>query len=372
MATLIPIPSPTMTRAESTASQARGTHLISPSHKVPLLPGQKIKDTDYERAQRPYTIQQLTRRVYWIESLFYQSTVVIGKQGVMVIDPLSYGRGKQVLRAIRTLTRLPITTLVYSHYHFDHVGDAMVFVQEARRTRTPLRIVGTTAGLEEIRKYGTQIPLPTEVLPVPRATFMFEGDVVEIGTPPAGHTPDNSWILLPTEGVIHNVDVIHPGQIEFENFGMAQDLDGYEKGVRELLTLEWKILNAGHGNIGSRADVQLVVDYLTDLRACTRQVIGQIDIRNFIKQDTMIYAWFQEIRDTVAMSVVEGMRPGWGHYPGFDLASLSHARAMYWEYFLHSAPTENGQPQPRRGWSDTYRQIVAFLPKVSLLSSRHR
>ena len=34
------------------------------------------------------------------------------------------GRGKYLLQAIRDVTPLPVTALVYSHYHVDHIGDS--------------------------------------------------------------------------------------------------------------------------------------------------------------------------------------------------------------------------------------------------------
>ena len=67
-----------------------------------------------------------------------------------------------------------------------------------------------------------------------------------------GHSSDNSWILVKGEGVIHNVDMIHPGQLEFDNFGVGHYIIGYEDALRELLTLPWSIMTAGHGNIGSK------------------------------------------------------------------------------------------------------------------------
>ena len=38
------------------------TELVAPSPNTPLKPGQWIEGTDFERVQRPYTIQRLTER----------------------------------------------------------------------------------------------------------------------------------------------------------------------------------------------------------------------------------------------------------------------------------------------------------------------
>ncbi len=308
--------------------------LVDPSKLVPMIPGQKLKESNYARTKRPYTLQRLTDRAYWVESQIYQSTFLIGKKGVLVIDPLSYGRGKNVLKAIDEVTSLPVTAVVYSHYHYDHIGDASVFTKTARDLGIQLRVIATSACLKEIHKYKDKVPLPTEVVGTPSGTFDFEGERIAMGTPEQGHSTDNSWVLIRGEGVLHNVDMIHPGQLEFDNFGVGHYIDGYEDALKELLTLPWKIMTAGHGNIGAKEDVQFVLDYLADLRAHTQAVMPEVQIAPFIK-DEMMYSWFHGHRDAVAGQVVEQMREKWGGYPGFDLVALTHARTMYWEYYLH-------------------------------------
>ncbi len=308
--------------------------LIAASKDVRIVPGQKLRDSDFIRAQRPYTIQRLTDRVYWIESFVYQSTVLVGKQGVMVIDPLSFGRGEKVRGAIREITDLPVTAIAYSHYHVDHISDASFYVTEASRSGMDLRIIGTKSCVNQIHYYGDKVPIPTEVVDVPRGYFMFEGERIDVGTPNEGHSIDNSWILIGREKVVHNVDMIHPGQLEFDNFGVGHYVSGYEDALRGLLTLDWNIMTSGHGNIGSKEDVRLVLEYITDLRAITKEVLPTVDIFPFVK-DEMMYNWFHGHRDRVAELVVERMRPKWGKFVGFDLVAMTHARTMYWEYYLH-------------------------------------
>ena len=121
--------------------------LIDASRTVPIIPGQKLRESNYARTKRPYTLQRLTDRAYWVESQIYQSTFVVGKKGVLVIDPLSYGRGLNVLKAIREVTSLPVTAIVYSHYHYDHIGDAIAFVNAANASGTQLRIIASSACL---------------------------------------------------------------------------------------------------------------------------------------------------------------------------------------------------------------------------------
>ncbi len=322
-------------RAQPPAAVAPPGNFITPSKTVPLVPGQMLAGSDFERAQQPYVIQQLTQNVYWVEISGYQSTVVVGEVGVMVIDAPCCGRVANYLKAIGEITDLPVTTLVYSHYHLDHVGGAHDYVEHTATNNTPLRIVSTTAANAKINNFGNKIPPPTELVSVPRGTFDFEGMTVLMGTPPTGHTTDSSWILLEDEGVLHSVDLVHPGNLEFMDFGVAENIDGYEKAVRELLTIEWQILSPGHSNIGSRSDVALVLDYLSDIRGHVQVAMSETPFGPFVQDGKSFYEWVAGFRDAVIDKAVERMRPKWGQYPGFDTVAPSHAQAMFFETYLH-------------------------------------
>lgn len=319
-------------QAQSAAVKTPSFNFITPSKTIPLVPGQKLAGSDFERAQQPI-IQRLTQRVYWVEISGYQSTVVVGEAGVMVIDAPCCGRN--YLKAIHEITDLPVTTLVYSHYHLDHVGGANDYAENAVATNTPLRIVASAATAAQIKKFGNKIPLPTEVIPIPRGKFDFEGATIRMGTPPSGHTTDNSWILLVEEGVLHAVDLVHPGSLEFYDFNVAEDIDGYEKSVRELLSIEWQILSPGHSNIGARSDVQLVLDYLSDIRTHIQDAMSETAFGSYVQEDKIFFEWIGDFRDAVIDKAVDRMRPKWEQYPGFEAVVQSHAQAMFFETFLH-------------------------------------
>ena len=322
--------------ALTTNARAQETQLIDPSKTVSLVPGQKLNVSNFDRMMRPYTIQRLTDRVYWVEVMGYQSTVLVGETGVLVIDAPRDGRGAGIIQAIRSeITDLPITTLVYSHYHYDHVGDAQAYVEEATRTGTELRIVGTAAAQKQIQRYGNRIPVPTEVISVPRGHFEFEGTVIEMGTPAVGHTTDNSWILLRGDNVVHNVDMLHPGMLVFPNFALAEDLLGYEESLRELLTIDWDILVTGHANIGSREDVQLALDYFDDVRSQVIEAIQGTEFGPFLTEDRTFFGWFVDYADAVSTKAVDGLRPKWGERAGFDDVAKSHTEKMFWHLYTH-------------------------------------
>lgn len=69
-------------------------------------------------------------------------------KGVLLFDAPE-GRGKYLLQAIRDVTPLPVTALVYSHYHVDHIGDSPFWNDEAKKEGVNLRIIASKATAEK-------------------------------------------------------------------------------------------------------------------------------------------------------------------------------------------------------------------------------
>ncbi len=70
-----------------------------------------------------YRIQELGKGLYLVTDNAYQSMFMVYEKGVVVIDaPPSYAQ--YIPKAIREITDKPITHLVYSHSHADHIGGA--------------------------------------------------------------------------------------------------------------------------------------------------------------------------------------------------------------------------------------------------------
>lgn len=81
-------------------------------------------------------------------TLFLFHYVLCRRQRVLLFDAPE-GRGKYLLQAIRDVTPLPVTALVYSHYHVDHIGDSPFWNDEAKKEGVNLRIIASKATAEK-------------------------------------------------------------------------------------------------------------------------------------------------------------------------------------------------------------------------------
>ncbi len=79
------------------------------------------------RAQDTPVVQKLADNVYAVFAVFYSSIVVIGDDGVLITDPANSYRSGILKAEISKLTDKPVTIIVLTHEHFDHVGGTEVF-----------------------------------------------------------------------------------------------------------------------------------------------------------------------------------------------------------------------------------------------------
>src|SRR5882757_5625868 len=87
---------------------------------LPLPPSETTPPVDPAKG---YRLEELGRGLYMVTDNGYQSMFLVYETGVVVVDaPPSYAA--KLKQAIAEVTPLPITHLVYSHSHADHIGGA--------------------------------------------------------------------------------------------------------------------------------------------------------------------------------------------------------------------------------------------------------
>jgi len=72
-------------------------------------------------------MRQLDDGVYMFSENHYVSIIVVGDDGVLVTDPAFPQRAESMKTAIADVTNKPVTHIVLTHEHYDHVGGTEVF-----------------------------------------------------------------------------------------------------------------------------------------------------------------------------------------------------------------------------------------------------
>jgi glyoxylase-like metal-dependent hydrolase (beta-lactamase superfamily II) len=273
---------------------------------------------------RAFRIQELGTDLYMITDNAYQSMFLVYDSGVVVVDaPPSYAI--HIQGAIAEITDRPITHVIYSHSHSDHVGGT------TKLGGNPIIIAH-----EETRRLLQSAADPNRPLPTvtfdDRYTLRVGKHVLELSYHGNGHEPGNIFILAPPQRVLMVVDVVFPGWMPWRRFALAKDVRGYFAQVEIIRTMDWETLVGGHvARTGTHADVDVQAEFNSDVKdaaalalATTRPGVGL----NPLDQGNP-WATFDDFIDRVAAQCVSTLAPKWAsRLAAFDVYIWDQCYAM--------------------------------------------
>ena len=292
---------------------------VEPSAEKIISPSDKLNNLFERNMSQPFILQKIGERTYYVQRYFYSTTFYVGDKGVLLFDAPE-GRGKYLLQAIRDVTPLPVTALVYSHYHVDHIGDSPFWNDEAKKEGVNLRIIASKATAEKMQFMNSRLPVATQVLSKKDDQFKFEKQTIELHRfVKAGHTDDHSVWLLKQEKVAHSPDLLNPDQLPMMGFAVSDTLVYHDSNLRQVEMLDWKYFIGGHGNIGSHDDFKFQRQFLNDLRDTTIKVRKEESFGKFMNKTANNHADFARAqREAIIKKVTEVLRPKYGHMYGYD------------------------------------------------------
>jgi glyoxylase-like metal-dependent hydrolase (beta-lactamase superfamily II) len=183
------------------------------------------------------------------------SAVFVTETGVVVVDSKNPGWGQPLLDKIKELTPKPVTHLINTHTHFDHVSgnvefpptvEIVVHENTAALMKEMRPVTGSTANVGNIFKDHDGRGLPKRTF-ADRGTVGSGRDRVELRYFGRGHTNGDAWIVFPSLRVVHAGDIFS-GQnlplLDANNGGsgvaigdtLAKAADGLAKDVDTIIT----------------------------------------------------------------------------------------------------------------------------------------
>ncbi|MDW6902024.1 MBL fold metallo-hydrolase [Escherichia coli] len=311
------------TEISTSNSSTVNASYVEPSAEKIISPSDKLNNLFERNMSQPYILQKIGERTYYVQRYFYSTTFYVGDKGVLLFDAPE-GRGKYLLQAIRDVTPLPVTALVYSHYHVDHIGDSPFWNDEAKKEGVNLRIIASKATAEKMQFMNSRLPVATQVLSKKDDQFKFEKQTIELHRfVKAGHTDDHSVWLLKQEKVAHSPDLLNPDQLPMMGFAVSDTLVYHDSNLRQVEMLDWKYFIGGHGNIGSHDDFKFQRQFLNDLRDTTIKVRKEESFGKFMNKTANNHADFARAqREAIIKKVTEVLRPKYGHMYGYDASVM--------------------------------------------------
>ena len=151
-------------------------------------------------------VQKITDNVYSIFLHYYHSLVVIGDKGVLITDTANRIRAEILKAEIVKLTELPVSHIVLSHEHYDHVGGTEVFsnaqIYAQRNTKSVFK-------LEELGLVPKKVHNSFDT----EATISMGSTEVELHHYGAGDGVATTIVYLPREKVVYSADLYEVGEI---------------------------------------------------------------------------------------------------------------------------------------------------------------
>lgn len=209
-------------------------------------------------AQAPeYSLQEIKPGVYLVSAGGSNSMFLVTQEGVVVVDaPPSIG--DKIFTAVSNVTDMPITHLIYSHAHKDHIGAANLF-----ENVTIIAHNETAKVLNE--RNDTNRPVP-DITFTKEINLPIGNQVLQLIYPGPYHQQGNIFVYLPEHKVLMAVDNVVPGGLLWKHLGVTPDVPALIKSIDQITSMDFDVFVGGHGQPGTKQDILVQQEYVNDLR----------------------------------------------------------------------------------------------------------
>ena len=198
------------------------------------------------------------------------STIIIGKTGVIVVDAKQTNAGaKELLAQIAKITPKPVKTVIITHSDGDHLNGLVAYP-------TGIKIIAHENNKKEqqaaLTAGGRGAPpadrLPNEVPTKRKESMTIDGVKLELYHFAPAHTSGDLVVYQPATKIVSTGDVVmnraddNPN-VHFEKNG---SVEGWLTNVKGMIALNADIYVTGHGDLATKADLQRKFDATTQRR----------------------------------------------------------------------------------------------------------
>lgn len=203
-------------------------------------------------------IEPIADNVYKIFGGGGNTLVIVQQNGVALVDTKMPGNGQAILDEVRKVTDKPITTIVSTHSHPDHIGST-----DFLRERFPnVRIIMNEGAEAELKANprGNPALLPTETFK-DRMTIGEGGERIELHHTGAGHTNGDTFVLVPSARLLFMGDVMAWNMAPFLPAGGAEAIAAETEKLVEAMKGRVDIVVEGHGHVNDWAALERLAKF---------------------------------------------------------------------------------------------------------------
>ena len=217
-------------------------------------------------------VERLQDNLYILRGGGGNSAAFITSDGVVLVDTKVAGWGQPLIDRIGELTDNPVTTVINTHAHFDHVSGNVEFpasVDVVAQTNTARLmdewnpVTGFPGDFPDVFDTSGGQGLPTQTFD-DRLTLGSGDDQVDLYYFGRGHTGGDTWVVFPALRIMHAGDMFPGKQVpimDASNGGSgvdyAQTLRNAHDGVADI-----DQIITGHSTQMTRGDLAQMADFV--------------------------------------------------------------------------------------------------------------
>ncbi|WP_228023048.1 MBL fold metallo-hydrolase [Streptomyces acidicola] len=281
-----------------------------------------------------YVVQDLGGGAHFVTQGMINTMFVETKHGVVLVDASPF-LGDRLLEAIESVTPKPVTHLIYSHAHADHIGAAHLLKRDG------LKIISHEITGEFIKevKNDDRRPLPTETFSGRRKEVDIDGVRFVLDYTGDWHQAGNLFIHLPELKLMGAMDSFTPKSAPFFRLYFSAHVPAYFDAMDQLLEYDYETIVTGHMALpGTPEDVATNREYIRALRAAASEALRTVDMKEASaaakvpanNKQAEIKVWM----DAVTARAAELM-PSWEkRLGGTDIFLADNLNATAWSVFI--------------------------------------
>lgn len=283
----------------------------------------------------PEPIEHVAGNVYKIFGGGGNTLVIVQKEGVVLVDTKMPGNGQAILDQVKTVSDKPITTIINTHSHPDHIGST-----DFIRAKYPnVQVISSENTQKEIAANRMYKP---EVLPnvtyKDRMTIGKGNERIELYYFGPAHTTGDTFVVLPATHLLFMGDVMAWDMAPFLPSGGASVLPvALEKLVATVKGVN--IVIEGHGHVNNWKGLERFTRFNRALLTAARTAYDRGDAPGVAVAELQKNPEFAPLLDT---HIKKGLE-----YGNTPLARAHmNVNVAFQEFAGEKVTTANGAPLP--------------------------
>jgi cyclase len=239
---------------------------------LPCLPAAAQPRVDYSKLEIRTT--DLGHGVYLLGWQGGDSLILVGEDGVLLVDTSVAQMGEKIRAAIARVSDKPIRLVINTHAHADHFGANELLAKGGALIVGHEKLRERMAKGQYLAAFKQTIP-PSSPAALPAITYAdamtihFDGETVELFHPPRAHTDNDTLVYFKRANVIHasgtfGGDRSYPF-FDMSSGGSLAGMIGAEEKMLSLSDGKTRII-PDEGDPGSTAGLKASLDMLVTVR----------------------------------------------------------------------------------------------------------